>query len=194
MFDNLFISGSFEYELQNFSASLSLDKTVTLQWATILESNVQRYSIERSWGNLNSFVKIDSVSAINQGKFTQTYHRTDGLPGAGLIFYRLRMTTSDGILRYSAPVNVWISDNAAPVVYPNPTDCAPSVNITQGDVSDPVKFVNIYAASGQTVARITTTTTTGINSIAVNALPNGLYFLEIITEKTVYRTRLVVRN
>ena len=193
--DNLFITGSFEYELQSFNASLNLNKAVTLQWATTLESNIQKFIIEKS-KNSGDYVTIDSTTAVNQGRFTQKYTRDDPSVSLGLSYYRLRMLTTDGITKYSAPVAVWVSSLASPTIYPNPAPekGAQTFNVAQGDENEPVKFVNLYDMSGRPVTNITSNSTTGITEISISSVPNGTYIVEIITSKTRYTTKLIIRN
>jgi hypothetical protein len=191
--DNVFITGSFEYELQNFSASLSLEKSVNVQWTTTLESNVQKYIVER---NLNggSFEPIDTLSAVNQGRFTQKYSSIDKTVVSGMYYYRLKMVTSEAVVRYSATANVLVSSYAPPMVYPNPAPATGSQTLTIAQGDEPVKFVNIYDINGRATAKYTLTSTNGIMEINISGIPNGLYFIEIITTKSTYRTKLMIKN
>ncbi len=195
--DNLFISGSFEYDLQNFSASVNLDKTVTLDWVTTVESNLEKFTIEHSSDNIN-FTDIESVAALNQGHFTEDYSSLDSNPSQGFNYYRLRMMTVAGIVRYSVLATVWISSLSSPTVYPNPVtynggSTTPlTAYVAQGD--EEVKFVNVYDISGRAAFQITNTAKTGITEIPVSSLSNGVYIVEIITAQSVYKTKLVVRN
>jgi hypothetical protein len=198
--DNLSISGSFDYTLENFSGSLNLDKTVALQWSTTLESNLEQFVIERSGDNV-SYSSLDSVSAVNQGRFAQKYSNIDLRPNQGFNYYRLRMVTNDGIVKYSAAVVIWINSLAAPTVYPNPTLSSSvginkalpqTVYIAKGD--EAVLFINFYSISGTQVLRATSESSTGLTEISVSSLSNGIYIVEIITDKSVYKTKLTVRN
>jgi hypothetical protein len=195
--DNLFISGSFEYDLQNFTASLNLDKMVTLDWVTTVESNLEKFTIEHSSDNIN-FTDIESVAAANQGHYTEEYSTVDSSPSQGLNYYRLRMMTVVGIIRYSALATVWINSLSSPTIYPNPVSyvagsTAPlTAYVAQGD--EEVKFVNVYDISGRTALQITNSSKTGLTEIPVSSLSNGVYIIEIITAQSVYKTKLVVRN
>jgi len=194
---NLFISGSYDYDLQIFSASLNLDKTVTLQWTTTLESNLKEFVVERSSDNIN-FIEIETIPAVNQGRFTQNYSANDMSPLQGLSYYRLRMATNDGIIKYSSIVTVWISSLASPTVYPNPVSAISGSTTTltayvaKGD--EEIKYVNLYDVTGRPAIQITNSSKTGLTEIPVSSLSNGIYIVEIITSQSVYRTKLTVRN
>jgi hypothetical protein len=193
--DNLFITGSFEYELQSFTASLNLNKSVSLQWTTTLESNVQSFVIERAL-NGGFYNAIDTVSAANQGRFTQKYSSVDPSVVSGMYYYRLKMVTSEGIVKYSAVANVFVSSLSAPLVYPNPAPATggQTLTIAQGDENEPVKFVNIYDINGRLASKYTCTSTNGITEIIISGIPNGLYIVEVITTKSTYKTKVVIKN
>lgn len=193
--DNLFITGAYEYALQTFTTSLNLDKTVNVQWTTTLESNVLKYVIERST-DMTSFTKVDSTSAVNQGHFTQNYSRQDSPSGTGYFYYRLKMITSDGIIKYSTVSAVYVSSNQSPSVFPNPAPATGSqtFSVAQGDENEPVKFVNLYDINGRNVAQFSSSSTNGITELNISNLSNGVYTVEIITNRSTYKTKLVIRN
>jgi hypothetical protein len=195
--DNLYISGSFEYDLQNFTANLNLDKTVALDWVTTVESNLEKFTVERSSDNI-TFTDIETLAAANQGHYTQEYSTVDNHPAKGLNYYKLRMMTVVGIVKYSALVSVWISTAVSPSVYPNPVshvpgDSGPLIAYVAGG-DEEVKFINVYDFAGRLAIQITNTSTTNLTEIPVSSLSNGIYIVEIKTAHSTYRDRLTVLN
>lgn len=194
VFDNMFITGAFEYELLDFEAELNLDETVNLTWTTDLEGSIQRFVTQRA--TTGDYADLDTLSAVNHGRFTQNYTAIDGNPPTGLVYYRLKMVSLDGIIRYSAPAAVWIGDTAAPVIIPNPAPAPGSTTVTiaQGDPSDAIRFVNVYDLSGHVVMQLQNNSTSGITAVPVTGFANGIYIFEIITSRSRYKTRVMIRN
>jgi len=187
--DNYQVYGTGQVALQNFTASLTLNKTVALQWITTLETNLQDFVVQRSNNNVN-YVDIDSLPAVNNGEFTQTYNDEDKSPLPNINYYRLLITSLDGTKSYSAPVYVKVSTAVAPLLYPNPATQG-FIHIEQGE--DGIKAVNLYDITGRVVIGGKSSLTTTVD-IPVFPLVNGLYVIEIITEKAVYRERLIIQN
>jgi hypothetical protein len=195
--DNLYISGSFDYSLQSFTASLNVDKTVTLDWVTTVESNLEKFTVEHSVDNVN-FTDIATLAAANQGHYTQEYSTKDTIPVTGINYYKLRMMTVVGIVQYSALASVVVSEGSAPSVFPNPATPVTgasgprAVYVTSGN--EPVKFVNIYDLAGRVLLKITATGTSNVTEIPVSSLSNGIYIVEIRTAHSTYKERLIVVN
>lgn len=185
--DNYAFNGIVDIALQSFVANVTLEKTVSLQWITTIESNVVDFIVERSTDNVN-FVPIDTILATNNGSYIKTYDDEDKQPSAGYNYYRLRITNVYGTTSYSATVPVFISGSAAPFLFPNPAKG--SVHIAMG--SDDVLSVTIYDISGHVVRRVYHPGS--LIEIPVAGLANAMYVVEIRTGSTVYRKKLVVHN
>ncbi|MEP6512230.1 MAG: discoidin domain-containing protein [Parafilimonas sp.] len=186
--DNYFLSGELQLQLINFTASLTLNQTVELKWVTTLETNIRDFIVERSADNKN-FSDIDTVPAVNNGRFTQNYTDEDKSPLQGFNYYRLRITDADGKITYSAPAFVRVTNSKAPILYPNPATGL--VNIAQG--AEAIKLINIYDVSGRLMKSLGNISANPI-SIATNTFADGIYFVEIRTATSVYREKLVVHN
>ncbi len=186
--DNYFLSGELQLQLMNFTANLTLDQIVELKWVTTLETNIRDFIVERSADN-KTFSDIDTVPAVNNGRFTQNYMYEDKSPLQGFNYYRLRITDADGKITYSVPAFVRVTNSKAPILYPNPATGL--VNIAQG--AEAIKLINIYDVSGRLMKSLGNTSTNPI-SIATNTLADGIYFVEIRTATSVYREKLVVHN
>ncbi len=100
---------------------------MALEWVTTLETNINNLVVERS-DNMLNFTDLDTVAAVNNGRFTHTYTYEDGAPLQTLSYYRLRITDNDGVTSYSAPVSISlitstqsVLDEIPPTVYANPS-------------------------------------------------------------------------
>ena len=136
------------------------------------------------------YQSIDTAYALNSGEFTQNYDATDFYPSEGMNYYRLKIVDLDGSISYSPIVAVRVTNEKAPLMYPNPANTF--VNIAPG--TDLIKYVNIYNILGSAILRIPDAGSQGIIKIPTYSLANGLYFVEIRTANAVYRAKLLVHN
>jgi hypothetical protein len=187
--DNYNLGGVLAVKLMSFTANLTLNHTVALNWTTTRESRTNYFVVERTKDNWN-YVSIDTVYAENNGEFTQNYEATDMHPLKGINYYRLKIVDMDGAISYSPIAAVRYADTRSPLMYPNPANTY--VNIEQG--TDPIKQIAIYNIVGKTVLRITNTNAQGIIKIPTYSLSSGLYFVEIRTANVVYRDKLIKNN
>jgi hypothetical protein len=188
MVDSYSLSGIVQVKLISFTASLTLDQKVALQWVTTLEENIKNFVIERSTDNIN-FKDIDTVAAVNNGEYTQDYNELDNSPANGTNYYRLRITNNDGDVTYSAIVSVTIVRGNAPLMFPNPASTF--VNIRQG--TELVKLINFYDILGRNIKSVRNEVAENTINIPTYNLARGTYLVEIRTEKTVYQQKLLIR-
>lgn len=198
--DNYLFSGLLDIQLQNFSAALSLTNTVNLEWTTTLENNIESFVVERSTDNLH-YTDIDTVAARNSGNIELKYTSEDKTPPTGDVYYRLRITDIDGRVSYSAPVTigevivdpitgVGEDQQLLPQVYPIPSRDG-KIFVREG--IEKIRMITLYDPAGKVVIHeegLMEKTT----EIPVSMMANGLYVIEIKTEKTVYRDKVVIRN
>jgi len=194
--DSYLFSGLLDFELQQFSATLSLTNTVDLEWITNLEHNIESFTLERSIDNLH-YNDIDTVAALNNGNITLTYTSEDKQPPTGNVYYRLRITDNDGRVSYSAPVTVGsvitaVDDpaQALPGVYPNPSKDG---NIYVKEGADKIRMITLFDPAGKVVSHTEGSIGT-VTEIPVRLMANGLYVVEIRTVRSVYREKIIIKN
>ena len=187
--DNFALNGGVQqFNLQSFTGSLNLDKTVTLQWVTTIELNVRDFIVERS-STMSNFQPIDTLPAVNNGSFTQTYSTDDKTPSV-LNYYRLRITNIDGTVTYSEPVFIRVTNSNSPLLFPNPGKSV--VHIVRGN--EPIRMVNLYDLTGRFINSLSNASNNDIIDMPVSAYANGLYIIEIRTTESVYKEKLLIRN
>ena len=184
--DNYSLGGVLAVKLISFTASLTLNKTVDLDWTTTRETNTNYFIVERTKDFWN-YQSVDTIYAENNGEFTQNYSSTDYHPLAGTSYYRLKIVDKDGKISYSPIANVKIVNVTSPLMYPNPANTY--VNIEQG--TDQIKQITVYNIVGRIVERIANTSAQSTIKIPTYNLAAGLYFIEVRTANTVYRIKLV---
>lgn len=187
--DNYSSGGVLALKLINFTASLTLNHTVHLDWITTRETKTNYFVIERTKDFWN-YTSIDTIYAENNGEFTQNYDAEDYHPLQGISYYRLKIVDMENKVSYSPIASVRITNAASPLMYPNPAKTY--INIAQG--TDVIKQITVYNIVGRTVLRIPNTSSQNIIKIPTYSLASGLYFVEIRTANTVYRDKLVKSN
>jgi hypothetical protein len=187
--DNFNTGGISELKLISFTGSLSLNQTVALDWTTTLETKTNYFVVERTKDNMY-YQSVDTVYALNNGEFTQSYDATDFSPYEGMNYYRLKIVGLDGSITYSPIVAVRVTNEKAPLMYPNPANTV--VNIAHG--TDLIKYVNVYNILGSAVLRIPDAGSLAIIQIPTHSFPDGMYIIEIRTATSVYREKLIVHN
>ena len=188
--DNCIIGGEVQLNLNSFAASLTLNKTVALQWITTLESDVLDFVVERSDNGTTGYQPIDSLAAENNGSVTETYNVTDANPGTGIKYYRLRIVSADGSFKYSEVVAVRITDSKAPLLYPNPVKN--TLHIFQG--AEAIKVISIYDVMGRNMGSFNNPGGNAQIDFPVSSYANGVYVVEIRTTGSVFRQKIVVSN
>jgi hypothetical protein len=163
---------SFDGQVQNQAANLN--------WVMENETNCKYFVIERS-GDTGGYDSIGVVTGLNNNNQT-TYIYSDDHMLNGNNYYRLRQVDMEGVLRYSKVVSLYdMQQETAPKmsVYPNPTTA--TLNFSINSASTQQIFVQIYSISGVLLQTSEQTLTTGNNlqSIAVNNLKSGNYFLKV---------------
>ncbi|HZY78125.1 MAG TPA: discoidin domain-containing protein [Cyclobacteriaceae bacterium] len=192
--DSYLFSGLLDVELQHFTATVNLENTVDLAWTTTLENEIQSFTVERSADNLH-YNDIDTVAAKNDGNITLAYTSKDAKPPEGFIYYRLRITATDGRVSYSAPValsfmvGVGDTKEGLPVVYPNPSKAR--LYVKRGE--EEIKMITMYDPAGKMVTHLEGDLEE-TTEIPVWMMANGIYVVEVRTRERVYRDKVVIRN
>jgi hypothetical protein len=167
---------SFDGQVQNQAADLN--------WVMENETNCKLFVIERS-GDAGGYDSIGVVTGVNNNNQT-TYTFSDDHMLNGNNYYRLRQVDMDGVIRYSKVVSLYdMQQEAAPKmnVYPNPA--VATLNFSINSTSTQQIFIQIYSISGVLLQTSEQTLNTGNNlqSIAVNNLKTGNYFLKVINRE-----------
>ncbi|PKP12172.1 MAG: hypothetical protein CVU09_01375 [Bacteroidetes bacterium HGW-Bacteroidetes-4] len=173
---------------------------VALAWATASEKDNDYFEVERSLDGIE-FTAIGRVYGAGNTMVQKNYNFTDDYPLTGTAYYRLKQVDFNGEYDYSKTIAVYfegsqVFDDNSVAIYPNP--------FKDGDLTLELKSV-----PGNTPVTIKVTSLTGhtvylvklnapehhkVNLIpmAMDRLPQGIYFINISTEKKTITKRLVV--
>lgn len=168
-------------QLRNVAASVKA-VGVEISWNVLNEDGVVRYEIEKS-NNRMQFTSIGSVQASNKS----SYQFIDLAAQSNLSYYRLKITSSNGQVRYSDILAVKAGVANSIAMYPNPV--VNSLNITGLSNATTIKIFN---TTGQLVAIEKTSANT--LSLDVTALKPGLYMMQVLKNGEVATQQRFVRQ
>jgi hypothetical protein len=97
-----------------------IDHQIELSWATMMESGIDYYEIQRSGDGMN-FVDIDQMDSkmtISTNDFQLNYQYTDEHPLPGTSFYRIQIVGKDGSINLTTVVQVINSAITGTRIYP----------------------------------------------------------------------------
>jgi hypothetical protein len=171
----------------SFNGELLQDKRVYLDWKAAIDTQTDRFEIERS-ANGNQFTQIGTVNHDALFQFI------DRQPLLGNNFYRIRQVDKSGEFVYSKTINVSLTNSFSLSVYPNPVQEELTVSIY---TNRPEKFhIQLLDMQGSILKNVTITAgTTLVRKLDMRAMAPQLYTLRIIDEKGVIRAlQKVVRQ
>ena len=158
-------------KLISFKGKRAENGTINLYWQTNNEMNTKSFAIEQST-NTREFSKIAEVRAIGYGNINYTRNITN--PSTGNLYFRLKMFDKDGTFSYSPVILIIDNSKTGFALQENPVQneivlnsIIPSLLHTEGVLVNTV---------GAVVKRFTIHAL--IQTIAVNELPSGMYYLK----------------
>lgn len=167
-------------ELINFTATLSKNNDVKLNWQTASEINNDFFSIERSNNGIDWEERTRIIGAGNSSTLLN-YSASDINPYSNVSYYRLKQTDFDGQFKYSEIISVNINTDTGTqvMVYPNPTENQITL---VGSLSE-LEQVKIYNALGQDVTEFTKQIASDKSKLMIDlsSLNEGLYYIKTKT-------------
>ena len=152
-------------------------------------SNAAKFEIQKS-GDSHSFVSFATVNGSETNRF---YAHNDSRLGAGITYYRLKMTDVDGSVTFSKVVAVVNQADGFVItsLSPNPATSVAKLSISSARML-PVSFV-IYNAHGAIVKSWSSVLAEGnaVVDVAVARLPAGVYTIMAVSGTSKASIRLV---
>ncbi|UAY50711.1 T9SS type A sorting domain-containing protein [Ferruginibacter albus] len=171
------------------------NNAVQIDWSNATEQNVRNYVVEKSVDGINYTSVVTLNAKTNNGGFN-SYSQQDITPNDGYNFYRIKAVEENGNIKYStiAKVNLTTKD-AGIAIYPNPVKGGViSLQLTAMDKG--IYNVNLNTLTGQKLSLGSISHSGGSATQTLhlnNALPTGVYTLEVISSSGV-RTALKLIN
>lgn len=173
------------------------DGIIQLGWSTYSEINIEHFDIERSTDGAN-FRQIGKINtASGQLNSNASYNYLDITAQRGTNYYRLAMVDNNGNYTYSKTimVNVDIKGISVMIVYPNPFSKRVQIRVNS-DKAEKVA-INIINSNGILMSSQDAQTQVGDNNININkvdALPGGIYYIEVVSSTRSLKTKVMKLN
>lgn len=175
-------------ELTNFSCALQPENVVRLTWITRSELNNDSFEVERSV-NGAPFTLIGSVKGAGTTSSQHNYLFNDNSPVTGRIYYRLAQIDFDGKKTYSEVCSVEVEAVLPQVsIYPNPAANTATIDCNGlGNVS----ALRLLNSLGEEIFVMTDIQTQHVQ-LNTGEQPNGLYFVEVVSAKGRFKSKLII--
>ena len=164
-------------ELVTFSATITHNKRVRLDWETASEKNNDYFTVERTIDGINWEI-IKHVDGAGDSSTPLNYSEIDNNPYPGISYYRLKQTDFDGQFSYSKMISINFQEfrEARVSVYPNPVNNKLTI---QGDKPE-LEDIQVYDVFGQNVTGFTRQETSFENRVVIDLsrLNVGVYYIK----------------
>jgi hypothetical protein len=175
------------------SVSFTGKKTINgvqLQWKTEDESGTAEYAVQKSYDLAGEFRTIATMPTRNSS-VPFTYSFMDNGPLEGPAYYRLAVKDKSGSVTYSSTVKI-DQERLTTAVHAT-TFLTDAVRLQVGSAGAQKATLILTDNSGKNVWQKTTLLQPGTNTIPIVALPSGLYYLTVSTEKETYSFKQIRR-
>jgi hypothetical protein len=182
-------------ELTSFTANVSNEGNVILNWTTATELNNQMFEIERREAE-GEYFAIGFVNGHGTTTEIQEYSYVDNTVGTGTYFYRLKQIDFLGQYEYSDVIEVEVK---GPLTYgleqnyPNPFN--PSTKIKYSIAETGLVRLSVYNLIGEEVSVLVNgQVESGFYEVSFDAsdLPSGAYFYRLQAGNTVQIKKMLL--
>jgi len=180
-------------ELLDFTATVTRDKNVLLNWRAYVDDEAKGFEIERS-KDQNNWEKIGTVE-LKASNFTSDYSLLDQQPLQGRSYYRLKMVEKTGSSRYSKTRLIQIDQLITKLrIYPNPAKNDLTVLFNSSMNQTATLIIRSIAGEVMIKRSILLTGTDNRVNVSTSGLSNGLYVVELITPEKTFVNKLTVAH
>ena len=148
-----------------------------LTWQTVDELNTARFGVQRSTDGAD-FSDVGSVVAMGSGNNSYSFDDATLPAGFNTFYYRLKMVDRDSSFSWSTTIIVHDGEasSSGPVLYPNPTRSASTLQLPAGSslLNTPA---SLFDAGGRMIRQYLITSRQ--QQIDLSNIPQGVYFLKL---------------
>jgi hypothetical protein len=161
-----------------------------LNWTSTDESALENYAVEKSL-NGSGFEPIGTVKPSGMPGIN-SYSFNDNNPGAGLNYYRVKLTGKDGQSSYSHTVTVNNSKGFA-LLDCRPSPFSGSVSLSFNSDSGEGVMLRVHNLTGQVMHQQQSSAKEGLNELTLDLahLNSGLYFISIQKGAEVIQRKII---
>ena len=179
---------------KNFKGVVN-DKQIDLSWATMMESGIDYYEIQRSGDGMN-FVDIDQIDSkmsISTNDFQLTYQYADAHPLPGISYYRIQIVGKDGSINQTTVVEV--INNAIIGTRIFPTVVQNNTLYVESDKNLREVKMEFFDLSGNKISETNWSSLNGRQTVHVSKagnLPTGTYVARLTANGQNVKSQLVI--
>jgi hypothetical protein len=172
-----------------------IDQQIELSWATMMESGIDYYEIQRSGDGMN-FVDIDQMDSkmtISTNDFQLNYQYADAHPLPGTSFYRIQIVGKDGSINQTTVVQVINSAITGTRIYPTVVQ-SNSLFIESDKNLREVKM-EFFDLSGNKISETNLPSLNGRQTVHLSKagnLPTGTYVARLTANGQNVKSQLVI--
>jgi hypothetical protein len=181
--------------LKNFKGVITDQQKVDLSWATMMESGVDHYEIERSGDGLN-FVDIDQLKSqvtISTNDYQLNYQFTDTHPLAGTSFYRVKVVEKNGEINQTPVVQIINSVIVGTRIYP--TVVQNNTVFVESDKNLREAKMEFFDLSGNKISETSWASLSGRQNVQVSkagGLSTGTYVARLTANGENIKSQLII--
>jgi hypothetical protein len=171
------------------------DQQIDLSWATMMESGIDHYEIQRS-GDGSNFVdldQIDSKMTINTNDFQLNYQYADAHPLPGTSFYRIQIVGKDGSINLTTVVQVINSVLTGTRIYP--TVIQNNTMYVETDKNLREVKMEFFDISGNKISETNWSSLNGRETVQISKagkIPTGTYVARLTANGQNVKSQLVI--
>lgn len=168
------------------------NKSVLLEWKTLSEKNNDFFSVLKSFNGVD-FNNIFTTPGCGTCNYEKTYSYIDDFPQEGVNYYRLKQTDVNGQNTTSKTKSVLIDDFEFLISFPDLKEFKISFN-SKKEININIEVFNELGAS---IIKESFKTSFSENDFCSNdfcQLTNGVYYIVISYNKTLYTKKIVIKD
>jgi hypothetical protein len=172
-----------------------IDQQIELSWATMMESGIDYYEIQRSGDGMN-FVDIDQMDSkmtISTNDFQLNYQYADTHPLPGTSFYRIQIVGKDGSVNQTTVVQIINSAITGTRIYP--TVVQSNTLFVESDKNLREVKMEFFDLSGNKISETNLQSLNGRQTVHLSKagnLPTGTYVARLTANGQNVKSQLVI--
>jgi SdrD B-like domain/Secretion system C-terminal sorting domain len=174
-------------KMVSFIASPKNEK-VELVWNVREQSNVKKYTVEHSKDAVNFYSVGDVYATINTQEVYSFIHNKSV---NAINYYRIKTVDNNGTFAYSVIRRVEFGNKLEIKTYPNPTKDYVYISLPTKSLNKPIA-ISLINTIGVAMQRVVKPKASQTESLDLNRLPSGTYFIIIESEGEKVKRLIVV--
>jgi len=189
----LTISDILPVKIISFAAMPENNKYVDLNWSSEMEMNLKEYIVQRS-DDGTSWQDLQSIEPKNTPDNVQDYSTKDMSPLSGRSYYRIKMVDFGGNMSYSSIQQVELTLDIFSLVNLSPNPFQSYIGLQVYMPEEGAVTIHLLDNTGKTLKSTYLAAGKGTSSISLSeldALPPGMYIVEVINNSTIIQRKVI---